>query len=99
MVVALEVVGEHVSGKLAVGDHDDGVGGVFFGEVLQSVASALEDSIVGLCAAVGEMPNAVNLVLLGSLCNRHARVDAPVALAQFLHWGDGEVQTLCDDVG
>ena len=33
MVVALEVVGEHVSGKLAVGDYDDGVGGVFFGEM------------------------------------------------------------------
>lgn len=99
MVVAFEVVGEHVSGKLAVGDHDDGVGGVFFGEVLQGVAGALEDFLVGLRTAVGEMPNAVNLVLLGSLCNRHARVDAPVALAQFLHWSDGKVQTLCDDVG
>ena len=33
MVVAIEVVGEHVSGKLGVGDYDDGVGGVFFGEM------------------------------------------------------------------
>lgn len=99
MVVAFKVVGEHVSGKLAVGDYDDGVGGVFFGEVLQGVAGALEDFLVGLCAAVGEMPYTVNLVLLGSLCDRHARVDAPVALAQFFHGGDGEVQTLCDDVG
>ena len=33
MVVALEVVGEQVFGKLAVGDYDDGVGGVFFGEM------------------------------------------------------------------